>query len=144
MWILHKDFRQWVNSCWAQIRPSSSSQSTKLKTLTPCYSHGTIMLLVISLKKFTLRNRIAGIQRRHSYPFSNFLHNFEKSLLVQYGLKFHQEEIFWAQRSCLGWLHQGDCNTKFFHTAAKIRQGSNTIHTLKDEFGILCLAEEEK
>jgi hypothetical protein len=38
-----------------------------------------------------------------------------------------QEEIQWHQRAKVGWLHNGDKNTKFFHVCANQRMSSNMI-----------------
>ncbi|XP_058768954.1 uncharacterized protein LOC131642755, partial [Vicia villosa] len=40
------------------------------------------------------------------------------------------EEYFWREKSRVKWHSQGDRNTKFFHTYARIRRKTNTINSL--------------
>ena len=45
-----------------------------------------------------------------------------------------QEEILWKQKSCIQWLKEGECNTKFFHRTVIQRRHCNRItHLVSDE-----------
>uniref|UniRef100_A0A2N9I4S0 Reverse transcriptase zinc-binding domain-containing protein n=1 Tax=Fagus sylvatica TaxID=28930 RepID=A0A2N9I4S0_FAGSY len=46
-----------------------------------------------------------------------------------------EEEAYWQQRSRVGWLKEGDKNTKFFHAYANQRRRTNEIIMLRDEQG---------
>ncbi|PPR92692.1 hypothetical protein GOBAR_AA27977 [Gossypium barbadense] len=48
---------------------------------------------------------------------------------------YSKEEGYWAQRSRISWLREGDRNTKFFHVRATNRQKQNNIERLKDHSG---------
>lgn len=44
---------------------------------------------------------------------------------------YHDEEIYWHQRSRLKWFLEGDLNTKFFHVSATARKKKNLIYSLE-------------
>ncbi|XP_012452755.1 uncharacterized protein LOC105774741 [Gossypium raimondii] len=48
---------------------------------------------------------------------------------------YEEDEIYWAQRSRIGWLKESDRNTKFFHMRATSRRKKNDIDRLKDSSG---------
>ncbi|KAL2667226.1 hypothetical protein AAZV13_01G057100 [Glycine max] len=37
------------------------------------------------------------------------------------------QEAFWREKASVAWHLQGDCHTKFFHLATKIKRAKNTI-----------------
>ncbi|KAJ9140833.1 hypothetical protein P3X46_031430 [Hevea brasiliensis] len=47
----------------------------------------------------------------------------------------HQEEIYWAQKARLSWLHLGDKNASYFHSKTIQRRRRNFIAGLKDKDG---------
>ncbi|KAL4609986.1 hypothetical protein ACB092_08G019900 [Castanea dentata] len=49
-----------------------------------------------------------------------------------------REEIWWAQRSRVQWLGEGDRNTKYFHYRTSIRRRKDTIGGLWSESGSWC------
>lgn len=54
-----------------------------------------------------------------------------------------KEEKMWKQRSRTLWLHEGDQNTRFFHSRASHRFRRNQIVELENSEGAVCLDEEE-
>lgn len=54
-----------------------------------------------------------------------------------------KEEVYWLQRSRVGWMRQGDKNTKFFHRIASGRKWRNWIDEIQDEFGVIYGEEED-
>lgn len=57
----------------------------------------------------------------------------EKSKLSEV---YAQQEVFWRQRSKQLWLREGDQNSKFFHSATKIRRRNNQISFLVNSSGV--------
>ncbi|CAL1413360.1 unnamed protein product [Linum trigynum] len=53
-----------------------------------------------------------------------------------------EEESFWRQKSRVGWLREGDANTKLFHRTVLQRRRFNRLRGLKDETGTLQHEEE--
>lgn len=66
--------------------------------------------------------------RRDSYSLN--LYQEEKKKLNE---TYAQHEVFWRQRSKQLWLHEGDHNSKYFHSATKIRRRMNQINFLHDD-----------
>ncbi|XP_074293650.1 uncharacterized protein LOC141620760 [Silene latifolia] len=59
-----------------------------------------------------------------------------KKLVSEIAALRRQEEQYWRQRSRALWLHEGDRNTKFFHTRAGERKRKNYIGRLVDDSGV--------
>ncbi|KAK8335229.1 hypothetical protein V6Z12_A09G039500 [Gossypium hirsutum] len=55
-----------------------------------------------------------------------------KAVWLKLGNLVDTEEKFWAQRSRVMWLKEGDRNTRFFHVRATNRRKKNNIARLKD------------
>ena len=54
-----------------------------------------------------------------------------------------KEEKMWKQRSRALWLHEGDKNTRYFHSRATHRYRRNKICELRNSEGLMCTKEEE-
>ena len=54
-----------------------------------------------------------------------------------------KEEKMWKQRSRALWLHEGDRNTRYFHSWATHRYQCNKICELRNQMGQMCTDEEE-
>jgi hypothetical protein len=63
------------------------------------------------------------------------LYRIEKSLREDYFIILKLEEKFWALNSRVGWVLEGDRNTKFFHTSTIVRRRANKIVRLKNSVG---------
>lgn len=52
-----------------------------------------------------------------------------------------KEEKMWKQRSRVLWLHEGDRNTRYFHSRATHRYWHNRIEALENPMGEKCVDE---
>ncbi len=59
----------------------------------------------------------------------------DRSLREELNLTLKLEEEFWALKSRVGWVVDGDRNTKIFHTSTIIRRRFNKILRLKNSVG---------
>lgn len=73
------------------------------------------------------------VDRQGNEPSSNRLRQAREELSNLY----NSEESYWAQRSHISWIHEGDRNTRFFHVRATCRARKNRIEGLTDENGRL-------
>lgn len=60
-----------------------------------------------------------------SMPDSSSLFNNEISIKNQLNQALINEEIYWAQKARVNWLHLGDKNTKYFQSVTNIKKTRN-------------------
>lgn len=60
---------------------------------------------------------------------------YEQNLIETHQHLLRVENVYWRQRSTNAHQQDGDRNTKYFHTAARIRKATNHIHTITKEYG---------
>ena len=76
-----------------------------------------------------------GVQGALASNPSDSLSRLEKSLREQYLNILNLEEDFWALKSRVGWVVDGDRNTKFFHTSTIARRRHNKIDRIHNSVG---------
>ncbi|KAK8346444.1 hypothetical protein V6Z12_A07G216000 [Gossypium hirsutum] len=83
-----------------------------------------------------MRNQIGSLQAKINRTIdgqgSNHEGNKLKAMCLKLGNLLDIEEKFWAQRSRVMWLKEGDRNTQFFHVKATNRRKKSNIARLKD------------
>eukprot|EP00253_Pinus_taeda_P028043 PITA_28043 len=67
----------------------------------------------------------------------------EKSLETQISERAKQEETLWRQKSRIGWLKEGEKNTKKFHRSTIQRRMNNNITHIQNEQGVKVEKHEE-
>jgi ribonuclease HI len=87
--------------------------------------------------------RLSGAQKALASHPTPFLWNLERDLLAEYNSILDQEQEFWALKSRVNWLIDGDRNTKFFHISTLVRRRRNKILCLKDGSGYWCSQAHE-
>ena len=68
------------------------------------------------------------------YP-NNFLVRLEQELRTELFEVLKLEEEYWAIKSRITWLVEGDRNITFYHTSTLVRQSRNHITCLKGHMG---------
>lgn len=64
-----------------------------------------------------------------------FLVKLERDLRAKFSEVSKLEEDFWALKSRITWLVEGDRNTGFYHTSSLVRRRRNHISCIKDRVG---------
>lgn len=77
--------------------------------------------------------RLRGIQSALQRRDNPYLAQLENSLTIELREILDREEILWFQKARTTWMHDGDRNTKFYHTKTKIRRSKNKVQVLKNE-----------
>lgn len=70
-----------------------------------------------------------------SMPDSSSLLNNETSIKNQINQVLVNEEIYWAQKAKVNWLHLGDKNKKYFQSVTNIKKKRNEIFKRKGHQG---------
>uniref|UniRef100_A0A2N9GVI8 Reverse transcriptase domain-containing protein n=1 Tax=Fagus sylvatica TaxID=28930 RepID=A0A2N9GVI8_FAGSY len=86
-------------------------------------------------RKNRILARLNGAQCALAANPSESLFRIEKNLREDYFNILKIEEDFWALKSRVGWVVEGDRNTKFFHTSTLMRRRSNKIVRLRNSVG---------
>lgn len=66
-----------------------------------------------------------------------------EELISEIEKAWDREEMFWWQRSRVGWLKSGDRNTMFFHSSTVQRRMRNKVTKLKSTTGLWLEKEDE-
>uniref|UniRef100_A0A2N9IBY2 Reverse transcriptase domain-containing protein n=1 Tax=Fagus sylvatica TaxID=28930 RepID=A0A2N9IBY2_FAGSY len=131
MWLSHPDFMNVVIQAWSCSNLCDSINSfTQLVTDWNRHTFGNIFK-----RKRRVLNRLNGIQHALACSPSAALACLEKSLRLEFLSILGQEEEFWALKSRLGWVLEGDRNTKFFHTTTIVRRKFNNIVRIRNSVG---------
>ena len=133
MWLSHPDFINVV------IRASASPVSNLAGT----FAIFTALVSVwnklvfgnIFQRKKRVLARMSGVQGALASNPSDSLSRLETSLREQYLNILNLEEDFWALKSRVGWVVDGDRNTKFFHTSTIARRRHNKIDRIHNCVG---------
>jgi hypothetical protein len=128
--LSHSDFPRIVEQAWA----------SPVSNLFVIFYTFTSLVIVwnklnfgnIFHRKNRILARLSGVQCALSSNPSESLFWIEKSLRQDYFNILKLEEDFWALKSRVGWVVEGDRNTKFFHTSTIVRRRGNKIVRLKN------------
>ncbi|XP_028805248.1 uncharacterized protein LOC114760152 [Neltuma alba] len=133
-WLLHEDFRKFMEENWRKKERVRGS----LELLKPSLVEwNTEVFKHISWKKNRLLARIGGIQRKISKEgrAARFLSKLEDQLQGELEEVLKQEEILWFQKSRGKWINDGDRNTKYYYLKTLTRRRRNKVAMLKNDEG---------
>lgn len=137
MWASHPDVRTMISIIWKENNDHLHAISCFTKTI---QQWNTNTFGNLFKNKSSLIARLAGIQSSCHHPTSSFLQNLEHELTHEYNHILKLEEEFWALKSRITWLNEGDANTKYFHLSTLQRCRKNRITALQRVIGaMICL-----
>ncbi|KAK9984141.1 hypothetical protein SO802_033666 [Lithocarpus litseifolius] len=129
IWLTYLDFLRVVREAWAGPTRLAVAVSTFVDKAR--IWNKNIFGDLFHRKKRVLA-RLRGIQAAMSVNPNNFLVDLERDLTAEYHEVTRQEEEFWAMKSRITWLVEGDRNTSFYHTLALVCIRRNRILCMKD------------
>uniref|UniRef100_A0A2N9GX50 CCHC-type domain-containing protein n=1 Tax=Fagus sylvatica TaxID=28930 RepID=A0A2N9GX50_FAGSY len=134
MWLSHPGFFfSVVTNAWSDTNvnlPVHVNTFTELVLSWNRHTFGNIFQ-----RKKRVLARISGAQKALANQPSSSLVRLEKSLREEFNSILNLEEDFWALKSRVSWVVEGDRNTKFFHTSTIVRRRFNRISRLKNSMG---------
>ncbi|KAH1039300.1 hypothetical protein J1N35_041043 [Gossypium stocksii] len=83
-----------------------------------------------------IRELTEQIDRTINGPITTSNINNLRETRIKLGKLYTEEEGYWAQRSRINWLREGDRSTKFFHMRATSRHKKNNIKRFRGHGGI--------
>ena len=132
VWMSHPLFPKVVSDSWEQDKALKGNIESFTKDVIVWNKD---VFGNIFHRKNRMEARLRGIQASLANGPSDYLLTLEEVLRKEYLGILQQEEEFWSVKSRLNWLIQGDRNTKFFHSSARIRRKRNRIACLMDNQG---------
>ncbi|KAM7517189.1 hypothetical protein LguiA_006772 [Lonicera macranthoides] len=135
VWCQHDGFANVVQEAWNSVPFSRNCTQTiinKLKATKKCLVewnrnvfgniHKAVLLASAELK---------DIQNKISQEGANLnALRAESEAYLKLSIAMRHQEVYWKQKSRQKWLQDGDRNTKFFHTAAKVKIAKARISCL--------------
>ncbi|XP_028795232.1 uncharacterized protein LOC114750796 [Neltuma alba] len=132
-WVMHDQFKSFVKDNW-QTQGDWNVNIEDFKTHLLQWNRQVFGN--INRRKEHLYHRLEKLNTKIDMSGSSEqLDQAKKELWAQIEEVLSQEEVMWLQKSRCNWYHQGDHNTKYFHSLASSRQRHNKIEALKLESG---------
>jgi hypothetical protein len=133
IWFSHVDFLSVVEKAWATPALNLSIAFAIFAALVTAWNKSKFGN--ICHKKKRILARLNGVQCTLTSRPLESLYRIEKSLREDYFIILKLEEELWALKSRVGWVVEGDRNTKFFHTSTIVRRRANKIVRLRNSVG---------
>ena len=133
IWFSHVDFPSVVEKAWATPALNLSITFSIFAALVSAWNKSKFGNIFHRKKRILAR--LYGVQCALTSRPSESLYRIEKSLREDYFVILKLEEELWALKSRVGWVVEGDRNTKFFHTSTIVRRRANKIVRLRNSVG---------
>ena len=133
IWFSHSEFPKIVEQAWAVPATNLSGTFDTFASLVSNWNK--LVFGNIFHRKNRILARLNGAQCALAANLSESLFRIEKKLKEDYFNILKIEEDFWALKSRVGWVVEGDRNTKFFHTSTLVRRRANKIIRLRNSVG---------
>ena len=133
IWFSHMDFMSVVEKAWATPALNLSITFTIFAALVTVWNKSKFGNIFHRKKRILAR--LNGVQCTLTSRPLESLYRLEKSLREDYFTILKLEEELWALKSRVGWVAEGDRNTKFFHTSTIVRRRANKIVRLRNSVG---------
>uniref|UniRef100_A0A2N9HJ77 Reverse transcriptase domain-containing protein n=1 Tax=Fagus sylvatica TaxID=28930 RepID=A0A2N9HJ77_FAGSY len=133
IWFSHVDFLSVVEKAWATLALNLSITFAIFAAFVSAWNKSKFGNIFHRKKRILAR--LNGIQCALTLSPSESLSRIEKSLREDYFIFLKLEEELWALKSRVGWVVEGDRNTKFFHTSTLVRRRANKIVRLRNSVG---------
>jgi hypothetical protein len=130
IWFSHVDFLSVVEKTWATPAINLSFTFAIFAALVSAWNKSKFGNIFHRKKRILAR--LNGVQCALTSNPSESLYRLEKSLRDDYFIVLKLEEELWALKSRVGWVVEGDRNTKFFHTSTIVRRRANKIVRLRN------------
>ena len=143
MWIEEEGCHESVEAAWRELAHGSPMEQVEWK-LKSCQvnlkwwsknSFGNVTKQLREKKEKLKKEEDAAIR---GGPMDGVL-----NLKREISDLLRKEEKMWKQRSRALWLHEGDKNTRYFHSRATHRYRRNKICELRNSEGLMCTKKEE-
>ena len=132
MWLSHPSFPSVVCDAWSSpstLQQAVMSFSEKARIWNRSHFGNLFQ------RKNRVLARLKSIQVSLAASPNTRLINLEKMLRSEFAKVAKLEEEFWAMKSRILWLVEGDRNTSFYHTAALVHRRRNRIVCMQDRMG---------
>uniref|UniRef100_A0A2N9ERH6 CCHC-type domain-containing protein n=1 Tax=Fagus sylvatica TaxID=28930 RepID=A0A2N9ERH6_FAGSY len=133
IWFSHVDFPSVVEKAWATPALNLSIIFSIFAALVSAWNKSKFDNIFHRKKRILAR--LNGVRCALTSRPSESLFRIEKSLREDYFVILKLDEELWALKSRVGWVVEGDRNTKFFHTSTIVRRRANKIVRLRNSVG---------
>ena len=132
MWLSHPSFPGVVYEAWSN---SPTLQQVVMSFSQKASNWNKFHFGNLFQRKKRVLARLKGIQESLATSSNIYLVNLEKKLRVEFLELVKLEEEFWAMKSRILQLVEGDKNTTFYHTVALVCRRRNHNLCIKDRMG---------
>ena len=144
MWARHESYSGFVSATWQDVASEGQGamqMCNKLQAMsTELQQWGRAVFGSVRRQIKQLKIDLEAARHPALLPGSSLE---VRDLEGQLHELYEREEIMYKQRSRVGWLQEGDQNTRYFQNRASHRKRKNTVRALRREDGSRCTMDDE-